>query len=93
MCPSHQLRREIPCYGKYLPGNNLDALLITRFTNSLVHRVKSYFHKHTKHIEIYCHIVQEKLQAGIIRTAYVPTLFQLADIFTKGLGNDQFVKL
>ena len=31
------------------------------------------FHKHTKHIEIVCHIVREKLQAGVINPSYIPT--------------------
>ena len=49
------------------------------------------FHERTKHIEIDCHIVREKLQTGIISLSYVPT--QLADIFTKALGKKRFLTL
>jgi len=38
-----------------------------------------------EHIEIDCHIMREKLQAGIISPSYVPTQYQLADIFMKAL--------
>ncbi|CAL8990292.1 unnamed protein product [Prunus brigantina] len=46
--------------------------------------------KSKKQANIDCHIVREKLQAGIITPSYVPSRSQLADIFTKPLGKEQF---
>ncbi|GJX97569.1 ribonuclease H-like domain-containing protein [Tanacetum coccineum] len=42
-------------------------------------------HQRTKHIEIGIHFVREKVAAGHVRVLHVPSRFQYADIFTKGL--------
>jgi hypothetical protein len=42
-------------------------------------------HQRTKHIEMDIHFVREKDARGQVRVLHIPSRFQIADIFTKGL--------
>nr|GEZ82071.1 ribonuclease H-like domain-containing protein [Tanacetum cinerariifolium] len=47
-------------------------------------------HQRTKHIEIDIHFVRDMVQIGHIRVLHVPSRYQYADIFTKGLPTALF---
>ena len=43
------------------------------------------FLERTKHIEVNCHFIREKIASGCMTTSFVNSNDQLADIFTKSL--------
>ena len=43
------------------------------------------FHERTKHIEVHCHFIREKIASGCMTTSFVNSSDQLADIFAKSL--------
>jgi hypothetical protein len=51
------------------------------------------YHERTKHIEIDCHVVREKISSGLITTVKVSSANQIADLLTKPLGKDQYMLL
>jgi len=50
-------------------------------------------HERTKHIDIQYHFTREKIESGDIMLEYCQTEDQVADIMTKALTKDKFVRL
>lgn len=48
------------------------------------------FHTRSKHIELYCHFIREKLLQNVLHVCYIPTNHQQVDILTKYLCLPKF---
>lgn len=56
-------------------------------SQAAIHIAKNpVFHERTKHIELDCHFVRQKLLDGLISLSFVTSTSQLADLFTKALA-------
>lgn len=49
-------------------------------------------HARTKHFDVQLHFVREANESGTVAVKYVPSNEQLADVFTKPLTRDRFIK-
>lgn len=49
------------------------------------------FHKRTKHIEFFCHLVHDQIHQGLVQTFHVASHLQLVDLLTKHLGINEFL--
>lgn len=47
------------------------------------------FHERTKHVEMDCFFVRERVESQEIKPYHIDTKMQIADLLTKGLGTQQ----
>ena len=74
-------------------GINIKAIpLMCNNTSSVSMGKNPVHHKRTKHIDVRHHFLRDNVEKGNIVLTYYPTEEQIADIFTKVLSKDQFVR-
>ena len=52
-----------------------------------------FHHDRTKHVEINCHFIKEKIETGAIKTIYTPTCLQTRNTLTNALLRVSFEAL
>ncbi|MCO5569078.1 hypothetical protein L7F22_022785 [Adiantum nelumboides] len=70
-------------------GQDIANTIFTDNQSALAAARNPIFLARTKHIDVHYHYVRERLSAGEIRLAYVPTQDNLADLFTKALSPEK----
>ena len=83
----------VPLLKNFKVEHSKEALLFCDSKAAIHIAANHVYRERTKHIELDCHLVREKIQDRLVRTLHVTSQNQLADIMTKALGSIQFHSL
>ena len=73
--------------------HNREVLIFCDSQTTLYIVFNPVFHERTKHIEIDCHVIRDKVLEKVIKLNHVRTHCQLANMLTKALSFNQFSNL
>lgn len=75
-----------------LTGSDIKIVLFVDNQSAITLIKNGQFNRRSKHIDVRFHFINEKVHEGLININYCATENQIADIFTKPLGNVKFQK-
>ena len=79
---------------KYLGVLHQEPALLYCDNKAALHIVANpVFYEQTRHIEMDCHYIRDKIQDGSVAIRFVNSAHQLADVLTKSFGKDVFTSM
>jgi hypothetical protein len=70
-----------------------EPVLMFEDNQSCIHLLSKWEHRRLKHVDVKYNFVRDLVSDRIVEVKFIPSKEQKADILTKGLSSEQFVKL